>query len=359
MNRLNDILTEGYYEDPNALWQANPVPSQVEKKTFKVGNEEYVIAPKGYKEPSMLELGEFVAKGLGRTWLEKQKERWDYMTSPIEENPMTKEQMFDAAMNWAPMGMGQIKAFHGSPHKFDKFKMEKLGTGEGSQSFGYGLYFTSEKDIAKHYSGVKSPIFEDLNRIFIDGEMLKDKGHLELVLFEAEGDIKKAISNTEHHIKYGHSASKASFQKVLDQLKEWQSTNTKIEIKGPENPTVYSVTLHKGKEPGEYDYLKWDELLNNNQISKILSQANKENKKLFGILESQQKLSDGEYLTNNPGNYIYHTLSEHLGSDREASAFLLRAGIDGIEYPAGTPSGMKSNAKNYVVFDENAITIEK
>jgi hypothetical protein len=40
--------------------------------------------------------------------------------------------------------------------------------------------------------------------------------------------------------------------------------------------------------------------------------------------------------------------------------FLLRSGIDGIRYPAGTLSGVKnSKAKNYVVFDPEAVTIEE
>jgi hypothetical protein len=47
--------------------------------------------------------------------------------------------------------MGQVDVWHGSPHSFDRFSMDKIGTGEGAQAFGHGLYFT-EKDIAKHYA---------------------------------------------------------------------------------------------------------------------------------------------------------------------------------------------------------------
>ena len=36
----------------------------------------------------------------------------------------------------------QVDAFHGSPYMFDKFTTEKIGTGEGAQAFGWGLYFT-------------------------------------------------------------------------------------------------------------------------------------------------------------------------------------------------------------------------
>jgi hypothetical protein len=57
---------------------------------------------------------------------------------------------------------------------------------------------------------------------------------------------------------------------------------------------------------------------------------------------------------------LYHQLNRVFGSDKEASMFLLRSGIDGIRYPAGTLSGVKnSKAKNYVVFDPEAVTIEE
>jgi hypothetical protein len=44
-----------------------------------------------------------------------------------------------------------IIAFHGSGADFDEFRLEMIGTGEGSQAFGYGLYFTDSEDIAKFY----------------------------------------------------------------------------------------------------------------------------------------------------------------------------------------------------------------
>ena len=59
------------------------------------------------------------------------------------------------------------------------------------------------------------------------------------------------------------------------------------------------------------------------------------------------------------GESLYRQLENSFGSKKEASMFLSRAGIDGVEYPSGSLSGIKgSKAKNYVVFDENAITIE-
>ncbi len=41
---------------------------------------------------------------------------------------------------------------HGTPYDFSKFELEKIGTGEGNQAFGYGLYFTEDSEIAKSYA---------------------------------------------------------------------------------------------------------------------------------------------------------------------------------------------------------------
>lgn len=47
--------------------------------------------------------------------------------------------------------LAAIKAFHGSPHRFSRFSMKKIGTGEGAQAFGHGLYFAERPGVAKDY----------------------------------------------------------------------------------------------------------------------------------------------------------------------------------------------------------------
>lgn len=42
-------------------------------------------------------------------------------------------------------------AFHGSPHKFEKFDLGSVGTGTGIQAHGWGLYFAFSKNTAKRY----------------------------------------------------------------------------------------------------------------------------------------------------------------------------------------------------------------
>lgn len=44
-----------------------------------------------------------------------------------------------------------ITAYHGSPHDFDRFDMSRIGTGEGAQAYGHGLYMAESRDVADTY----------------------------------------------------------------------------------------------------------------------------------------------------------------------------------------------------------------
>ena len=70
-------------------------------------------------------------------------------------NPENKQEMInqgiDNALNFGPAMLGKI-VYHGSPHKFDAFDMSKIGTGEGAQAYGHGLYFAEAPEVAKGYA---------------------------------------------------------------------------------------------------------------------------------------------------------------------------------------------------------------
>lgn len=59
-----------------------------------------------------------------------------------------------------------IKAYHGSPHSFDQFSMDKIGTGEGAQAYGHGLYFAENEGVAKGYKNNLS--YKHLKDRFLD-----------------------------------------------------------------------------------------------------------------------------------------------------------------------------------------------
>ena len=86
---------------------------------------------------------------------------------------------FDKKLNIAgnfdmtsPIGLGMagmIRAYHASPHDFEKFSLEHLGKGEGVQAYSPGLYFAGNERVADHY-------FHKFNKpeIRFGGENLKN-----------------------------------------------------------------------------------------------------------------------------------------------------------------------------------------
>lgn len=87
------------------------------------------------------------------------------MTAPgraLKGEPVTNMDVVNTALDWglmtapatAPAGAlraGGIRAYHGSPHDFDRFSMDKIGTGEGKQAEGFGLYFAENPKVAERY----------------------------------------------------------------------------------------------------------------------------------------------------------------------------------------------------------------
>lgn len=73
--------------------------------------------------------------------------------------PKTAQEM--ATGNWVntPYGKQAIQAFsiaapiayHGTPYLFDKFDISKVGSGEGAQAYGHGMYFAERPGIASEY----------------------------------------------------------------------------------------------------------------------------------------------------------------------------------------------------------------
>lgn len=89
-----------------------------------------------------------VADFLARIDPELAKELKDFVR--VRENGITNAEAKERSK--VTYQAQNIEAFHGSPHEFDAFSMEKIGTGEGAQSYGHGLYFAENPEVAKSYA---------------------------------------------------------------------------------------------------------------------------------------------------------------------------------------------------------------
>ena len=68
------------------------------------------------------------------------------------------------AFNRGDIDLFRQAAFHGTGSRFDRFSTDFMGTGEGAQAFGWGLYFSSSRKIAEYYRNALTRQKSSLNR---------------------------------------------------------------------------------------------------------------------------------------------------------------------------------------------------
>ncbi len=77
------------------------------------------------------------------------------VTSPLTGEMLFSDtgrpSLFGSAIAGAERNAPGFDVWHGSPHDFDKFELSKIGSGEGAQAFGHGLYFAENPNVAKGY----------------------------------------------------------------------------------------------------------------------------------------------------------------------------------------------------------------
>lgn len=73
------------------------------------------------------------------------------------------------------LGMGAIKAYHGSGKQFPGFRWDKIGSGEGAQAFTYGHYFAGNPEVSNTYYKKLSKKTKAQN--LIDGKPLTSKSY--------------------------------------------------------------------------------------------------------------------------------------------------------------------------------------
>ena len=91
----------------------------------------------------------------------------------------------------------KITAFHGTPHEFDKFKLKKAGSQNNAGDFGRGIYFSTDRKVAKAYADdssgfiltveldVKNPYKIDYRK-YSDYKLKQDKGVIDRNLINPE-----------------------------------------------------------------------------------------------------------------------------------------------------------------------------
>jgi hypothetical protein len=312
--------------------------------------------------------------------------------------------------------MASTKAWHGTGKMIERFQSKYIGTGEGAQAYGWGMYFTDLEDIARYYAETignrlmnQSPA-DPMFWWLLDGKAVTPNRALMFdYLFsyvvipygtwvglgetgKADADLKErmlywvenAIENT---LNQNYTWSKRAEKEYSDPGKT--ILETFIAIKNDLQPAkdiefinvdypgiprryVYQVQLRNGRTLSDLVWMDW-----RNPVPDALKK-----KIIDGYYESEVLMGVGPEPTyDNAGDPFEDELPERIWSAanggtiysiikttfarakdpdpaKAASMFLAGSGIDGIRYPANSMSGGITNKYNYVVFDEDNIEIE-
>lgn len=244
------------------------------------------------------------------------------------------------------------KAFHGSPHDHNKFDSSKIGTGEGAQAYGFGHYFAESKDVAEYYKKTLENIKPA--KYSIDG----------VEEFVVHNDwkamyLQSAVDGTlPQHIKNIEPASKKdpSLAIELDYAKSLLGKNVSVVEGSKTAGKLYEVEL----APEQDEYLLWDKPLSE-QPEFIKNIAFKE----YGFTDNdieRAKYSPARasYISekmSGTGQTLYTKLAAEKRSQKAASEYLHSLGIRGIKYLDGSSRAKGEGAYNYVIFDDNDVSI--
>ena len=266
-----------------------------------------------------------------------------------------------------------IRTYHGTGASFDKFDLSHALEGEGSESFGHGVYVTNSSKIGREYAqraknrkmedlyknmrypdGVKGDIFK--RRVF--GEMVNDVATGGSVASAKEFAKKRVgadandIQRTLENLKDREKGTEYE-QNLKDRLAEYKEGLKWIDSLDEDYLTQGNANRYDVDIPDDNgDYIDWENKLKKSHLNKV-------NKELVRIgKEPIETIYPSRVDGKVRGQDLYDELSSMLGSKEAASKLLSDAGFVGIKYPAGTIfGGAKEGDYNYVIFDENNANI--
>lgn len=276
-------------------------------------------------------------------------------------------------------------AWHGSPHDFDTFDLGAIGTGEGNQVHGWGLYFAKDKKVSDLYRRELSLIHNvDKGTLFkVDvpdtKTMIDEQQSLNVLSKETKQNLNAAINALPEQEKevfineytnsplFNHYAKKEidELQSDFDRLdNEYNLLKNKYLDKYLEGElsTIAQRSLNRLSEKYNIDLNALKENPDSikdikNQLDTMWFNAFKESgmagKKYREVYWGKYK-NDFSTLLNDGGingRDFYTALSKALGGAKQASEHLNKYGVKGITYIG------EQDGRCYVVFDDKAIKV--
>lgn len=283
------------------------------------------------------------------------------LSIPVFENtPEANQTAYEAAMNIGPMALGKI-VYHGSPHKFDKFDASKIGTGEGAQAYGHGVYLADAEGVAKGYAEnlKKYPVPEKLAELIPERKYFDPAEIGEFYSAARDSNISgKTLWNRNRTLR---DIPPEKIQSAIDEIRK-----------------AGEGALYKADLPDEWipKMLDWDKPLSE-QSKEVQEAFNSWVKPRMSTREIGPELVDvnieggaiGAFTRDavpdvlaNPSKYVPtkgkdlwqsfggDTFGRGVPDNAQRAKMLQQMGIPGIRYLDGGSRGKGQGSYNYVVF---------
>jgi hypothetical protein len=263
--------------------------------------------------------------------------------------------------------------YHGTPHKVDKFSLDKIGSGEGAQAYGWGLYFAENRNVGEEYAKVLGERNRRSPSVSIDGvprvkaEGLNSKQEDALAQLEfMDGDLDATIAMLRRYEEKLGLPQTAQ----IEYLESLKGRDVAFDPGSKASGNLYTVKLL----PDEGDFLDWDKPLSE-QSEKVRAafKAGAElgdkmsNKAYAGMIGATDAFDDwngsrlySEFVIQarrDKGTFEKGILNDR--AEKAASEALRWLGIPGIRYLDGNSRSDGKGSYNYVIFDANDIEIIK
>ncbi len=275
----------------------------------------------------------------------------------------------------AEPGVRFLRTYHGTGAKFDKFDLSHALEGEGSETFGHGVYVTNSKEIGTDYAQRAKDKKAIFGFEFVNPQSMSKEAQdmLRHYMYKHQ-DVAKGLENARKDLK--DVIGKFPDTDYLQELNEILAKDDDS-IAIPSN-RAYRYDVDIPDDNGS-NYLGWNESQNFPlekwyRLWEITHNGFSENEYFkdggarydIDRIEriTQMKLESPENgmqkLPTLKGEELYHALEDFFDRERPsygaelASRALGEIGFVGIKYPAGMiHGGAKEGDYNYVVFDEN------
>ena len=278
----------------------------------------------------------------------------------------------------------QLDVYHGSPHRFPpternplgEFDASKIGTGEGAQSYGYGIYTAENPSVAREYL-IENNWF-DTSKATYKGKPIDywyDKAQRDQDL-AIRTNNKQLLEDSNVRLGYWenimtHTPPEKVLKTVSDPDYGWDKATEyakSIELdkfKGiPQSGAFYKADLPDEKIAKMLDY----DLPLHQQPPEVQAAV----EKLMGLKVDKTKLNefddallnalqtDNTIIPKQPTNPMGYDLLRMLGkNDQEVARKLQELGVPGVRYfDAGSRDNMQGT-RNFVIFpnEEKNVTI--